>query len=223
MKIQDTRELKNLVIELIDKMEVITESDIYKILKINEIKPNKIVPYDMAKQLRNSENKELFSIAMKTIESKNRYSMDFVKIDNTYISNLATKKIKDHIDDYKKFIDFFAAIATTTEIENISDISVLSENEIIFTHINNKTINLENVKLIHYRRGMREDIMLSESDIKNKVKCIIILIDDEDLEFYKDISIPLDIKSFVYFKVDNTYLMGANINALKSRIEEKAN
>ena len=65
--------------------------------------------------------------------------------------------------------------------------------------------------------------MLSESDIKNKVKCIIILIDDEDLEFYKDISIPLDIKSFVYSKVDNTYLMGANINALKSRIEEKAN
>ena len=110
--------------------------NIYKILKINEIKPNKIVPYDMAKQLRNSENKELFSIAMKTIESKNRYSMDFVKIDNTLYLILLTKKIKNtHIDDYKKFIDFFAAIATTTEIENISDISVFYQKMRLYLHI----------------------------------------------------------------------------------------
>ena len=53
---------------------------------------------------------------------------------------------------------------------------------------------------------MRDDIILNEYDIKNKVKCI--LIDNEDLEFYRDINVPLDIKSFVYSKVDNTYLMG---------------
>lgn len=223
MKIQGTRELKSLVIELIDRMEVITENDIYKILKVNEVKPNKILPYDIAKQLRNSDNKELFSIAMKTIESKNRYSMDFIKMDDAYISNIATKRIKDHIDDYKKFIDFFSAIANTTEIENIDDICVLSENEIIFTHINNKTIDLENVKLVHYKRGMREDLILNEYNIKNKVKCIILLIDNEDLAFYEDINVPLDIKSFVYSKVDNTYLMGQNINTLKRKIEEKAN
>ena len=215
MNVKNYREINETVIQLIHKLKITTQLDLYNFLGISKLKPNQIAG-NKRNFLFNLSNHQIFGERMYSLDRKNFYTMDYLKKDDAYVSTQLFKKDIIDIDGYKSFIEFFSILATSLDIPNVDDITIVNERIIDFYCITPNDSSLKKVRIVNYDRTLSNERIL---DFEN-INAIMVLLDEKTINLYKDLNIPLDISSSVYYKSKDDLIRDKNVINLREKINE---
>lgn len=207
------RELENNILGLIAELKVIREIELYILLNIEDLRPNYIV--GNRKYLYNKSKRVMFNQRMLSLCRKNHFLWDFEKVDNYYVSFPLPQKFITNMDEYKNMISLFSALGSNVNIPSLSDIKVISERIIDFNYELDGEI--KHARLVNYKRVLTEEEILPTRD-KNYYDNIMILLDENTINYYKDIKVPLNIKYSVYTKYNDEYVRSIGVEELKDSI-----